>query len=96
MQYRFGPIVDERGVTFRLYAPSAGSAELLLRDREPIAMQKGEDGFWTATVEGAGEGTRYRFRVGVLEFNTAHTYDHYGNLVTYMRMKGLVPPSSQR
>lgn len=34
-------------------------------------------------------------RLVVLEMNTAHTDEHYGNLVTYLRMKGLVPPSSQ-
>lgn len=33
-------------------------------------------------------------RMGVLSFNTAHSYEHYGNLVTYMRLKGIVPPSS--
>jgi uncharacterized damage-inducible protein DinB len=34
-------------------------------------------------------------RQNVLWFNIAHDMEHYGNLVTYMRMKGLVPPSSQ-
>lgn len=33
-------------------------------------------------------------RLGVMTFNTAHDFEHYGNLVTYMRLKGLVPPSS--
>ncbi|CAN5495040.1 hypothetical protein BH23ACI1_BH23ACI1_15160 [soil metagenome] len=33
-------------------------------------------------------------RLGVLGFNTAHNYEHYGNIVTYMRLKGMVPPSS--
>ena len=33
---------------------------------------------------------------GVLAFNTTHNYEHYGNLVTYMRMNGIVPPSSQQ
>ena len=33
-------------------------------------------------------------RLGVLAFNGAHDFEHYGNIVTYMRMKGLVPPSS--
>lgn len=33
-------------------------------------------------------------RLGVLAFNGAHNFEHYGNIVTYMRMKGLVPPSS--
>ena len=27
--------------------------------------------------------------------NAAHDWEHYGNIVTYMRIKGLVPPSSQ-
>lgn len=36
-----------------------------------------------------------RARLGVLNFNSVHVYEHYGNLVTYMRMKGLVPPSSE-
>ena len=32
----------------------------------------------------------------VLNFNAVHNAEHYGNIVTYMRMKGMVPPSSQR
>jgi uncharacterized damage-inducible protein DinB len=27
--------------------------------------------------------------------NATHDYEHYGNVVTYMRLLGLVPPSSQ-
>ncbi|HWC97886.1 MAG TPA: DinB family protein [Candidatus Sulfopaludibacter sp.] len=34
-------------------------------------------------------------KVGVMDFNMAHTMEHYGNLVTYMRLKNIVPPSSQ-
>jgi len=34
-------------------------------------------------------------RLHVLTFNIAHSYEHYGNLVTYMRLKGIVPPSSE-
>ena len=30
-----------------------------------------------------------------LALNAAHVGEHYGNVVTYMRMKGMVPPSSQ-
>jgi len=33
-------------------------------------------------------------RLGAMDFNTAHNMEHYGNLVTYMRLKGIVPPSS--
>ena len=34
-------------------------------------------------------------RLSVLAFNMGHDFEHYGNMVTYMRLKGLVPPSSQ-
>jgi len=27
--------------------------------------------------------------------NATHDWEHYGNIVTYMRIKGMVPPSSQ-
>ena len=37
-----------------------------------------------------------RNRQGVLMFNVAHNNEHYGNMVTYMRIRGLVPPSSER
>lgn len=35
-------------------------------------------------------------RLGLLAFNTAHDFEHYGNIVTYMRLKGMVPPSSAK
>ena len=34
-------------------------------------------------------------RLSVLYFVVAHTYEHYGNLVTYMRLNKIVPPSSE-
>jgi uncharacterized damage-inducible protein DinB len=36
-----------------------------------------------------------RTKLGVLAFNNAHNMEHYGNMVTYMRLKGQVPPSSE-
>lgn len=33
-------------------------------------------------------------RLGTLAFNNAHNFEHYGNIVTYMRINGMVPPSS--
>jgi uncharacterized damage-inducible protein DinB len=35
-------------------------------------------------------------RVGRLISNIAHDNEHYGNLVTMMRLKGMVPPSTER
>ncbi|MCC6161954.1 MAG: DinB family protein [Acidobacteria bacterium] len=34
-------------------------------------------------------------RLGIIAFNNAHNMEHYGNMVTYMRLKGIVPPSSE-
>jgi uncharacterized damage-inducible protein DinB len=34
-------------------------------------------------------------RASAMALNAAHDWEHYGNLVTYMRLKGMVPPSSQ-
>jgi uncharacterized damage-inducible protein DinB len=39
---------------------------------------------------------REQAKLTVLAFNTAHDFEHYGNLVTYLRLKGLVPPSSEQ
>jgi hypothetical protein len=41
---------------------------------------------------GGGDGPR----AGALLGNVAHLDEHYGNLVTYFRLKGIVPPSSRR
>ncbi len=35
-------------------------------------------------------------RASALIGNTGHLQEHYGNLVTYFRIKGMVPPSSRR
>ena len=46
----------------------------------------------TKTVK---RGTRELPAVGVVFSIAGHNYEHYGNLVTYLRIKGLVPPSSE-
>jgi hypothetical protein len=35
-----------------------------------------------------------RTKIGNLIYNTSHINEHYGNLVTYLRLNGMVPPSS--
>jgi len=41
-------------------------------------------------------GTSQAPRAGRLIGNLTHVNEHYGNLVTYMRIKGYVPPSTER
>jgi uncharacterized damage-inducible protein DinB len=48
--------------------------------------------------DAGGEGSRVPIqmpRLTALAFHTAHAFEHYGNVVTYMRLKGIVPPSSE-
>lgn len=57
------------------------------------------DGAYDALTDASGvtmvtTGQR-RTRFGMLNWNLWHTWEHYGNIVVYLRMKGLVPPSSQ-
>ena len=41
---------------------------------------------------GAGQSTRAQ----VLMFNTTHNNEHYGNVVVYLRLKNITPPSTAR
>lgn len=34
-------------------------------------------------------------KLTLLSLNTAHADEHYGNMVTYLRLKGIVPPTSE-
>ena len=58
------------------------------------------DGVYAKMTDSAGT-AKVKFFLGeqpklaVLAFNNAHNMEHYGNLVTYMRIKGVVPPSSE-
>ena len=47
------------------------------------------------TVSGPNNTTRQVARAVSLMNNNSHNNEHYGNLVTYMRVKGIVPPSSE-
>jgi len=58
---RFGAAVSAKGTTFRLWAPSAATVDLIL-DR-PIALTRGSDGWYVITVPEAHAGTRYRYRI---------------------------------
>jgi uncharacterized damage-inducible protein DinB len=40
-------------------------------------------------------GERLTPKLMVLASNNSHAWEHYGNLVTYMRLKGIVPPTSE-
>jgi uncharacterized damage-inducible protein DinB len=35
-------------------------------------------------------------RVSIAAFSLAHTNDHYGQMVEYLRMNGIIPPASRK
>jgi uncharacterized damage-inducible protein DinB len=39
---------------------------------------------------------RDRTKLGVLDFNVIHDNEMYGTIAVYLRLKGIVPPSSER
>ena len=58
------------------------------------------DGAYDALSDASGAemvrfGNVSRTRFAMLNWNLWHTWEHYGNVVVYLRMKGLVPPTSE-
>ena len=47
------------------------------------------------TAENAFQATGHGTRAGMTSFGLAHMMDHYGQLVVYLRMNGVVPPASR-
>jgi uncharacterized damage-inducible protein DinB len=85
-------------------SPLTGSAEKLVTKAEITKAL--DDAFaacdksWAALTPAWNTETidffgRTPTKMAVITFNTSHAFEHYGNLVTYLRLKGHVPPSSQ-
>jgi uncharacterized damage-inducible protein DinB len=72
-------------------------ADLVAAVKDAVAYcNKAFDGM--SDAKGA-EMTKFRnfnlAKITLLSLNTAHTDEHYGNMVTYLRLKGIVPPTSE-
>ncbi|HVW87500.1 MAG TPA: DinB family protein [Bryobacteraceae bacterium] len=85
--------------------PANPGVEKTAKSKEEVvaALKKAFDycdaAYQKITPAGASETVNFfgnkMARITVMDFNIAHTDEHYGNLVTYMRLKGIVPPTSQ-
>jgi uncharacterized damage-inducible protein DinB len=40
-------------------------------------------------------GTSKSTRLRLVEFGVSHAYNHYGQMIEYLRMNGIVPPASR-
>jgi len=84
--------------------PRSGIEKTVIKKPELIAALKESVSYCNTVFDGMTDqrGTEtvpFYFgptpRLSVLYFAVTHTYEHYGNLVTYMRLKNIVPPSSE-
>ena len=90
--------------------PNAGRKLEALTDKAAL-VQAARDGFafcddaFAKTADqnvvelitvGQAPNTRQIARGNQLVFAVTHSNEHYGNLVTYMRLKGVVPPTSEQ
>ena len=59
------------------------------------------DAAWDSTTDENAHamvkrGNREMTRLGVLIYNTTHDNESYGTMAVYLRLKGIVPPSSEK
>jgi uncharacterized damage-inducible protein DinB len=84
-------------------SPATQDAEKLTAKADIVAALKGSAAYCqkaydmsdTKAMEPAAMFGMKGTRLWVLIFNATHDNEHYGNLVTYLRLKGMTPPSSQ-
>ena len=98
-QYAFCSAVrGEKNPAPQIEKTKTAKADLIAALKESFAYcDKAYDGL---TDVSAAETVKFmhsdRPKLGVLSINTIHSIEHYGNLVTYMRMKDVVPPTSDQ
>jgi len=97
-QYLFcAPVLGQANPAPGIEKSKSSKADLVQALKDAFAFcDKAYDGMSDAH---AGDLVKFfgheQAKLSVLAFNSAHNDEHYGNLVTYMRIKGLVPPSSE-
>ena len=86
----------EKSPATQSYEKVAAKADLVKAVKDAFAycdpVYKMPDASFTESAEMFG---MKMTRLGWMILNVNHDNEHYGNLVTYFRLKGMVPPSSQ-
>lgn len=89
------PGMDEKGTHTKADLVKALNDALAVCDNAHAALTAANAGEMMS-VQGRGGTTAQIARANPLISNLSHNWEHYGNLVTYLRAKGIVPPSSDR
>ena len=96
--YFCSTVLGEKNPSPKVEKNKSSKADLIASLKDAFAYcDKAYDGMTDAsgseTVKLFGGDTRKR---DVLTVNNMHTVEHYGNIVTYLRLKNIVPPSSEQ
>jgi uncharacterized damage-inducible protein DinB len=97
-QYRFCAIaLGEKIPALAIEKTQTSKADLIAALKDAFAYC---DRAYDAMTDASGAqtlklGTHDMPKLGMLNVNNLHSTEHYGNLVTYMRMKNIVPPTSE-
>ena len=97
-QYTFcSNVLGEKRPAIKVEETKTSKAELIAALKDAFAYcDRAYDGMSdTAGAEKVKFMGRDTPKLGALNTNSVHTIEHYGNLVTYMRMKNVVPPTSE-
>ena len=98
-QYMFCSMaLGEKGPSLKIEQTKTTKSDLVaaLKDAEAYC-----DRAYDSMTDASGSQTVKLFdsdmpKLGVLSINNMHNMEHYGNLVTYMRLKNVVPPTSEQ
>jgi len=96
-QYTFcSAVLGEKNPALKIEKTKTTKAELIAALREAFAYC--DKAYETVTDANASQPVKLYVndmpRSGVLAVNSLHSVEHYGNLVVYLRMKNIVPPTS--
>jgi uncharacterized damage-inducible protein DinB len=97
-QYTFcSGVLGEQRPALKIEQTKSSKADLIAALKDAFAYcDKAYDGVTDASAtEMVKLMGRDSPKLGALTTNSLHTIEHYGNLVTYLRMKSVVPPSSE-
>jgi uncharacterized damage-inducible protein DinB len=98
-QYLFCSLATgEKNPDLKIEKTKTSKADITAALKDAVAYC---DKAYASMTDASGAGTVSLFghdtpKLGVLTVNNLHNMEHYGNLVVYMRIKGIVPPSSEQ
>ncbi len=98
-QYNFCSLaLGEKNPGLKIEQTKTTKADLVAALKDAVAYC---DKAYDSMTDASGSQTVKLFdmdmpKFGVLNINNMHDMEHYGNLVTYMRLKNIVPPTSEQ